>query len=220
MDTEDVRLAVYDRLAASAPPPSPAELAEHFDAPEEHVRAALRELADTRHLVLDPDDAVVMAHPFTVRNLGFAVMGRDRLWWGGCAWDSFAMPFLLPDQAPVLVATRCPACDRALAWNVGTDAPPAGDEVAHFLVPAAHMWDDVLRTCGNQRLFCSDGCVHTWLHRSKERFGSMIDLETLWRLARGWYSGRLDRGYRRREPAQAADYLRSAGLTGDFWGVP
>ena len=46
------------------------------------------------------------------------------------------------------------------------------------------------------------------------------NLATLWRLASGWYAGRLERGYARREPSAAADYLRSAGLSGAFWGLP
>jgi hypothetical protein len=46
----------------------------------------------------------------------------------------------------------------------------------------------------------------------------VLDLRTLWRLAAGWYAGRLERGYVRREPSAAADYLRSVGLSGTFWG--
>ena len=46
-----------------------------------------------------------------------------------------------------------------------------------------------------------------------------MDLATLWRLAAGWYEGRLDQGYVRREPAAAADYFRDAGLQGSFWGL-
>src|ERR1700744_4658244 len=107
-----------------------------------------------------------MAHPFSAVPLGFSVMGARTLWWGGCAWDSFALPHLLPDEDEVLVATRCPACWRPHAWNGGTDPPPDGDQVAHFLVPAARMWDDVVHTCGNQRLFCSSGCVADWLERT------------------------------------------------------
>ena len=43
---------------------------------------------------------------------------------------------------------------------------------------------------------------------------------TLWRLARHWYDGRLERGYLRREPAAAAAYFRDVGLHGAFWGLP
>ena len=42
---------------------------------------------------------------------------------------------------------------------------------------------------------------------------------TLWRLAQGWYAGRLDRGYTRREPAEAAAYFAEVGLKGPFWGL-
>jgi hypothetical protein len=88
-----------------------------------------------------------------------------------------------------------------------------------MLVPVPQMWDDVVRTCSNQRLFCSPDCVAAWLTVTGNPRGSVLDLSTLWRLAAHWYDGRLDRGYIRREPAQAADYLRSVGLSGPFWGL-
>jgi hypothetical protein len=209
VDTEDIRLAVYRSFADTGRPPERGSLDER----------ALRELNEQRHVVLSTDGEIVMAHPFTSVPLGFSVMGRETLWWGGCAWDSFALPHLLPDEPDVLVATRCPGCDAALAWVVGRDAPPAGDEVAHFLIPVARMWDDVLHTCGNQRLFCSDECVAAWLARTRHERGYVMDLATLWRLARGWYAGRLERGYRRRKPAEAQDYFRTVGLSGPFWGL-
>ena len=56
-----------------------------------------------------------------------------------------------------------PGLPAPLAWNIAIDTPPEGDQVAHFLVPAAHIWDDVVHTCGHQRLFCSPTCVDTWL---------------------------------------------------------
>lgn len=209
MDTEDARLAVYRSFAETGRPPEPGTLDP----------ALLRALHEQRHVVLGADGEIVMAHPFSAVPLGFSVMGRETLWWGGCAWDSFALPHLLVDEPDVLVATRCPGCGEALAWTVGRDAPPAGEEVAHFLVPVAHMWDDVVRTCGHQRLFCGEPCVDAWLERSGNERGSVLDLPTLWRLARGWYAGRLERGYQRREPSEAKEYLRSVGLSGPFWGV-
>jgi alkylmercury lyase-like protein len=209
VDTEDVRLAVYRSFAVTGRPPERGSLDER----------ALRELHDRRHVVLDGDDRIVMAHPFSAVPLGFSVMGRETLWWGGCAWDSFALAHLLLDEPDVLVATRCPGCDAALAWVVGRGAPPIGGEVAHFLIPAARMWDDVMHTCGNQRLFCGQECVAAWLERSGHERGYVMDLATLWRLARGWYEGRLERGYQRREPSEARDYFRSVGLSGRFWGL-
>jgi hypothetical protein len=107
-----------------------------------------------------------------------------------------------------------------MSWVVGRDAPPAGDEVAHFLVPTARIWDDVVHTCGHQRLFCGEPCVDTWLARSGQPRGYVMDLATLWRLASHWYDGRLTPGYTRRDPSTAAAYFRSVGLRGPFWGLP
>ena len=193
MDLETLRLDVYRSFAERGHPPTFDELAALVDAEPAAVVAGLRELAAGRHLVLDNLGRIVMAHPFSAVPLGFSVMGRHTLWWGGCAWDSFALPHLLRDEPDVLVATRCPACDRALSWVVGRDQPPTGGEVAHFLVPAAHMWDDVVHTCSNQRLFCAPACVDDWLESSGNTRGYVMDLATLWRLAEHWYDGRLER---------------------------
>jgi hypothetical protein len=219
MDSEDLRLAVYQSFVRTGRAPGAGELSEQLTADMPAVISGLEELAAARHLAVDEADQIVMAHPFSAVPLGFAVMGAQTLWWGGCAWDSFALPHLLASDDELLVATRCPACQRPHAWNVGRERPPDGDQVAHFLIPAARMWDDVVRTCSHQRLFCSPDCVTSWLEATGSARGYMLDLGTLWRLAAHWYDGRLDRGYVRREPSQAADYLRSVGLSGPFWGL-
>jgi len=219
LDDEDLRVAVYRRFTETGLEPTAAGLAEELLTDQEAVRQALRRLADQRHVVLGPDDRIVMAHPFTSVPMGFAVMGTRTLWWGGCAWDSFALPHLVPGEPEVLVSTTCPNCRRPLAWTVGRDKPPPGRDVAHFMTPAAHMWDDVLRTCSNQRIFCDAECVDAWVAREGLERGYAMDLATLWRLARGWYAGRLDPGYSGREPAAAAGYFREVGLEGPFWSL-
>jgi len=219
VDTEDVRVAIYSGFAHDGRPPSTPELAARFGVGEDEVDAAVRELAAARHVALDGAGRIVMAHPFSDVPLGFSVMGASTLWWGGCAWDWFAMVHLLTWEPSLLVATRCPACGTPHAWDVDRQAPPPGEQVAHFLVPAAHMWDDVVHTCGHQRIFCDDACVDAWLARTGNARGYVMDLPTLWRFASDWYTGRLDRGYTRREPAASADYLRSVGLSGPFWGL-
>jgi hypothetical protein len=216
---EDLRLEVYRQFAASGRCGSPAQLATHLNISEDTVREGLRALHVARHVVLDEHDDVLMAHPFASIPLGFSVMGHDTLWWGGCAWDSFAMPHLLAAEPDVLVATRCPACDSPHAWVVTRQEPPEGGQVAHFLVPTSRIWDDVVHTCANQRLFCSEACVDAWLQSSGNERGYVMDLATLWRLASRWYEGRLDRGYQRRDPVTAASYFRSVGLRGPFWGL-
>lgn len=216
---ESVRLAVYREFARTGRAPSSERLGDLARVDSVTVTSALRELHASRDLVLDDSDDIVMAHPFTSVPLGFSVMGRRTLWWGGCAWDSFAIPHLIDAEPQVLVATDCPGCGAAHAWNVTRDNPPDGDQVAHFLTPMDRVWRDVVHACGNQRLFCSRDCVTGWSLASGNPVGYVMDLATLWRLARGWYAGRLDRGYVRREPKAAAGYFRDVGLRGPFWGL-
>jgi hypothetical protein len=61
--------------------------------------------------------------------------------------------------------------------------------------------------------------VNAWLRRTGRDEGYVMDLSTLRALAAHWYDGRIERGYVRREPAAAKDYLRNVGLSGPFWGL-
>ena len=130
MDNEDLRLAVYQEFAATGRAPDAGSLAARFGIGVPEVTAGLEELARARHLALDGDGRIVMAHPFSAVPLGFSVMGARTLWWGGCAWDSFALPHLLPGENEVLVATRCPACGRAV---------PCGSRFAVTLAPLTRV---------------------------------------------------------------------------------
>jgi len=216
---ERTRLTIYRHFAADGRAPSDAFVAETCQMPIADVAALKRTLADRHHLVIDEDGGILMAHPFSSIPLGFSVMGPSTLWWGGCAWDAFAVASLVPGASPTLVATTCPACGRALACTVTDREPPAGTEVAHFLTPAAHIWDDVVHTCANQRLFCDEDCVERWLFETGNDRGAVLDLGTLWRLATTWYQGRLDSPYVRREPSEAAEFFAGLGLTGPFWDL-
>ncbi|MEX1333902.1 MAG: hypothetical protein AB1Z66_01230, partial [Candidatus Limnocylindrales bacterium] len=94
---EAVRLAVYRGYVSDGRPPSIEVMAVQLALSADAVRDALHSLQLARHVVLR-DDEIIMAHPFASIPLGFSVMGRDTLWWGGCAWDSFAIPQLCPDD--------------------------------------------------------------------------------------------------------------------------
>lgn len=239
-EIETARVAIYSAFAGTGRAPTVPELGRLASLSETDARGALLALHKSRDIVLSSDalaaatansdahdsssTAIEMAHPFASVPLGFSVMGASTLWWGGCCWDAFALPHLLPEQAPVLVATRCPGCKVPLSVDVGTDKPPAltcapATTVAHFLVPMAHAWDDVVHTCGHQNLFCAESCLDAWLVRTGREKGYVMNTDTLWYFAKGWYAGRLERGYKRREPSQAKDYFRSVGLSGPFWGL-
>jgi hypothetical protein len=211
-------VAVYRGFAADGSAGSPADLAALTGQPEPAVRGGLRELAAQRHLVLDGEDRIVMAHPFSAVPLGFSVMGRRTLWWGGCAWDSFAIPMLAGETC--LVATHCWGCGAPIALDVDPDGWSGlrnSPIVAHLPVPVLRMWDDVVATCSSQRLFCDEGHLAHWLAATGTGRGAVLGLDQLWDLATGWYAGRLTAGYRRRTPAEAAEFFASIDLTGEFW---
>ena len=219
MDIEDLRLLIYDNFRRLGRVTTHEEMATTLAATEQEVTEGIAELATARHVALDVNGKIVMAHPFASINLGFSVMGRQTLWWGGCCWDSFALPHLLVEEPDVLVATQCPGCGQPQAWVVNRRRPPTSNWLAHFLVPAAHVWNDVVHTCGNQRLFCSEDCIAAWLESTGNTRGYVMDIDTLWHFASRWYEGRLERGYVRRDPASSKDYFRSVGLVDPFWGT-
>ncbi len=65
--------------------------------------------------------------------------------------------------------------------------------------------------------FRSEGHVQAWLERTGEPFGALIDFETMWRLARLWYAGRMDEAWRGRSAEEAEAVFRACGLEGEFW---
>lgn len=115
---EDVRVAVYRAFAEHGRPPTAPELADAAHGSLAVAKQALHRLAERRHLVLDECEHVVLAHPFAAIPLGFSVMGAHTLWWGGCAWDAFAIPHLVKAEPEVLVSTRCRGCGEPHALLV------------------------------------------------------------------------------------------------------
>lgn len=216
---EGIRLFFYREIANTGRLPSVADAADTLGVPEEWVWDGLDNLAADRHLVIDANGTIVLAFPFATRSFGFSVMGERTLWWGSCAIDSFSIPHIVDKEPWAVVATTCPACGAAHSWLVDRTGPPAGDQVVHFLVPMAKLWDDVIFTCENQRIFCSDRCLDDWLARTGHERGATTDIATLWRLAEHWYDGRLDTPYRRRDPVLATKYFAAKGLSGEFWGL-
>ncbi|WP_406628992.1 organomercurial lyase [Amycolatopsis sp. WGS_07] len=201
---EDVRVAVYRAFASRGRPPTAPELADAAHGSLAVAKQALHRMADPRWLWLDECEHVALAAPFAAVPLGFAVMGEHTMWWGGCAWDSFAIPHLVSGEPEVLVATRCPGCGEPSALVVRRDRPPKGAQVAYF--PASP--DQLAGDRGKQRLYCGESCV--------DSPGELLGLDALWHLAKDWYTGCLEPGYRPRGPVEAAEYFAANGRPDAF----
>ncbi|MFB9891768.1 alkylmercury lyase family protein [Planobispora takensis] len=223
MKHRDIRRLVLDTFAREGRAPSVAELADRLGLDGKAVLNGLEDLHDAHAVVLgDYGDAIRMAHPFSAAPMGFVVTPAapydDRMWWGGCTWDSFGIGAAL--KLEVVVATRCPGCGRELRMEAGPSRPPGQDWVAHVPRPAREWWHDVIDTCGNLRTFCSAEHLARWSARTGRATGEAVPVARLWRLAQPWYGDRLDPDYRPRRTAASQRLLTEAGFTGDFWRLP
>ncbi|GII89903.1 alkylmercury lyase family protein [Sinosporangium siamense] len=223
MDDWDVRQQVFTTFAEEGRAPSVAELAVQQGVDEHSIRDSLIRLHEAHAIVLtEYGDAIRMAHPFSATPMGFVVTAdapyEQRMWWGGCAWDSFGISAAL--KIDVTVDTRCPGCTTPLRLDVGPHQQPEPDLIAHIPKPAAQWWDDVVDTCNKIRLFCSTEHLKLWASQTDTPVGQAIPATTLWQLAQPWYGDRLNSGYRPRPLAESQALLTECGLTGDFWTLP
>ncbi len=215
-DPDDIWTIVYLTFAAEGRAPSLYELARRSGLTADRVLLALNQLHEGHALVLTEDgDAIRMAHPFSAVPMGFVVTPADgldqRLWWGGCAWDSFGIQAAL--GIDVRIDTACPGCGTHHTYAAGPTTPPEPDLVVHYRVPAAHWWDDVVHTCSHIRVFCDASHV-------PDPRGEIVPLETVWRLAQPWYGDRLAPDYEPHPREHNQQLLTDAGLVGDFWKLP
>jgi hypothetical protein len=215
------RRVVYERFAQTGAPPSPAQVAAALGLDEEDARRRLAELHDRHQLVLGPGgDAIRMAHPFSAAPMAFVLRapGDDRLWWGGCAWDSFGIVAALGEELEI--TTRCPGCGRTLTYLAGPQAAPPQDLVVRLPRPAREWWDDVVATCSDIRMCCSAQHARDYVAAAGLPDGELVPAAVMWRLALGWYGDRLDPDYAPQDTAQRQAQLDAAGLTGEFWRLP
>jgi hypothetical protein len=80
-----------------------------------------------------------MAHPFAGVETDFLVTAQDRRWFANCAWDGLSILALFGDGR---LDAHSPATGEPLRFEVA-DGRVRGEGLIHFLVPAAHFWDDI-----------------------------------------------------------------------------
>ena len=143
----DVRakLQVYRTVAGTGRIPSRAEVARALAVDEAEVAAAFARLRERRLLLLAPETGeIVIAPPFSAAPTPFRVVGGGLDWYAPCVWDSFGIPAALHRDARV--STSCGCCGDRIEYEVRGGPPPETTGVAHFAVPAAQWWDDLVYT--------------------------------------------------------------------------
>ena len=147
MDNETtVKLKIYEMIARGGRMPDAFDLANELDLPVEQIRTSFKHLYAKRLLVLEPDNdnKIRMAPPFSGIRTPFQVEVLDKSYYANCVWDAYGVAAALQEQAVIRASdgyTR-----EALTLQVVGGKPVPCDYLAHFAVPAAHWWDDIIYT--------------------------------------------------------------------------
>jgi hypothetical protein len=141
-----IKLALYRWIADTASVPNSADLAGAMNVPESDVRESFSLLHAKRLLVPEPGDParIRMAPPFSGIPTGFPVDAKGKRYYANCVWDAFGIAAAL--HADAIIPASDGFTGEALTLEVRNARPKQQPYVAHFAVPAAHWWDDIIYT--------------------------------------------------------------------------
>src|ERR1043166_5630396 len=145
LDTK-VKLAIYAVTAETGRVPDAAEISRKIDNNENEVLAAFARLQAKRLLVPEPGDPtrIRMAPPFSGVPTAFPVEALGRRYYANCVWDAYGVAAALHADA-VIPASDGFSSER-LILEVRDAKPILHPYIAHFAVPAAKWWDDIVFT--------------------------------------------------------------------------
>ncbi len=141
-----VKLAIYHAIAETTKIPTSHELSHSLGADEAEIRAAFVRLHEKRLLVPEPDDParIRMAPPFSGIPTPFPVDVGEKRYYANCVWDALGVAAALHSDADI------PAADAHTGERINLRV--RGGEllpqpcVAHFAVPAALWWKNIIYT--------------------------------------------------------------------------
>ena len=143
-----IRLFIYECLAASGRAPDAREIAQRFAISRPEARQALRRLHEAHALVLQPGgEAVLMAHPFSAVATDYRVLVDGITLYANCAWDSLGIPAMLARDAAI--AARHPLTGDIMRYAVESGrlrSESDRDLLVHFAHPFRQWYDDIVET--------------------------------------------------------------------------
>jgi len=145
LDTK-VKLAIYEITAATGRVPDSSEVSGKIEIDESEVLGAFDRLHTKRLLLPEPGDPsrIRMAPPFSGIPTKFPVEANGKQYYANCVWDAYG----------IAAALHCDVVSRAsdghtgepLTIEVKDGQPVLKPYLAHFAVPAAHWWDNLIFT--------------------------------------------------------------------------
>jgi hypothetical protein len=141
-----VKLKIYQMVARETVMPAASEVAAQLSVPAGEVQAAFKRLYRKRLLVPEPGDEtrIRMAPPFSGVATPFRVEVSAKSYYANCVWDAFGVPAALHADATIHASDGFTG--EPLLLQVKDGKPGQRDWVAHFAVPAAQWWRDIIYT--------------------------------------------------------------------------
>jgi hypothetical protein len=139
---DEVRVELFRIAAATGRVLQAPELARALGREVDEVRAALRQLAAARVLILAPHDGDIWAaSPFCAVPSGFRVEASGCVYWGICIWDALGIAAAL--DADAAITAPCGDCGARMEIAIREGRLAHNEGVAHFAVPARRWWDNI-----------------------------------------------------------------------------
>jgi hypothetical protein len=141
-----VKLAIYRITADTGSIPNAGEVAQAIGFSGSDVRAAFERLHAKRLLVPEPGDPdrIRMAPPFSGVPTAFPVEAVGLRYYANCVWDAYGVAAAL--HADAVIPAHDGFSGEPLTLEVRDSQPVFRPYVAHFAVPAAEWWDDIVFT--------------------------------------------------------------------------
>jgi len=138
-----VRYHVYDYVMREGLHPTIAEASSALSHSSDEVKSSFQRLADGHILVLQKQSGeILMANPFSAVPTPFLVKGGCRSYYGNCIWDAMGIPAMLKQDA--VIEASCGCCSTAMNLKITNGSLEEARGIAHFAIPAAHWWDDIV----------------------------------------------------------------------------
>ena len=134
---------VYDYVMREGLPPAIAETSSALARSPDEVGDSFQRLANGHILVLQKGSGeILMANPFSAVPTPFLVKAGGRSYYGNCIWDAMGIPAMLKQDATIEASCGC--CSTAMSLKVTNGSLEEARGLAHFAIPAAHWWDDIV----------------------------------------------------------------------------
>ena len=138
-----VRSHVYDYVMREGLPPTMVETSSALSRSSDEVKSSFQRLADGHILVLQKQSGeILMANPFSAVPTPFFVKAGDHSYYGNCIWDAMGIPAMLKQDAAIEASCGC--CSTAMSLKITNGSLEGAHGIAHFAIPAAHWWDDIV----------------------------------------------------------------------------